>query len=160
MTRLDGALDEAEPLYESALALERELGDRESIAFALLNLAMAAIGRGRADRARGMLREALAIAEEIGSMPAGQSVLEVAAGLNARDQEWERAALFFGAAEAKAAATGLRRDPADEAFLAPLIAKAQAALGSEAYSAAEAGGRALAYEEAIAAARAWLGERG
>jgi hypothetical protein len=103
-----------------------------------------------------MLLEALAIAEEIGSRPAGQSVLEVSAGLGAVGGDWPRVALFFGAAEAQAAQTGLHRDPADEGFLAPLIAKAQAALGAEAFSVAEAAGGALAYEQAIIAARAWL----
>jgi hypothetical protein len=103
-----------------------------------------------------MLLEALAIADEIGSMPAAQSVLEVSSGLAALNEEWERAAVFFGAAEAQAAKTGLRRDPADEAFLAPLIASAQAALGSAAFATAAAAGHALTYEDAMAKVRAWL----
>ena len=89
-------------------------------------------------------------------MPAGQSVLEVSAGLGALNEDWERTALFFGAAEAQAAETGLHRDPADEAFLAPLIGKARAALGASAFSAAEAAGRALTYGAAMERVRAWL----
>ena len=153
---MEGELEEAEPIYENVLALVRELGDRESIAFALLNLAMVSIGRSRADRAQSMLREASAIADEIGSMPAEQSVLEVSAGLGALTKDWKRAAMFFGAAEAQAAETGLHRDPADEAFLAPLIAKAQAALGAPEFSAAEAAGRTLTYDAAMKRVRAWL----
>jgi predicted ATPase/class 3 adenylate cyclase len=156
LTRVEGELEEAEPIYENVLALVRELGDRESIAFALLNLAMVSIGRSRADRAQSMLREASAIADEIGSMPAEQSVLEVSAGLGALTKDWKRAAMFFGAAEAQAAETGLHRDPADEAFLAPLIAKAQAALGAPEFSAAEAAGRTLTYDAAMKRVRAWL----
>ena len=51
---------------------------------------------------------------------------------------------------------GLHREPADEAFLAPLIAKARAALGVAAFAAEETVGRSLSYEEAMAESRAWL----
>ena len=86
--RIQGDLEAAEPLYDQVVALARELGDREIIAVGLLNLAMASLGRGANDRARTVLLEALAIAEEIGSRPAGQSVVEVGAGLAALRQEW------------------------------------------------------------------------
>jgi hypothetical protein len=76
--------------------------------------------------------------------------------LAALNGEWERAAVFFGAAEAQATQTGLRRDPADEGFLAPLIASAQATLGSAAFSAAARGGHALTYDTAMTQVRAWL----
>jgi hypothetical protein len=56
------------------------------------------------------------------------------------------------------AQTGLRGDPADQAFLAPLIAKAREALGEPAFVAAKATGRALTYEVALAQARASLKE--
>jgi non-specific serine/threonine protein kinase len=156
LDRLEGKLDLAEPLYADVLALARELGDRESISFALLNLAMVSIGRRSATPARRLLLEALAIAQDIGSTPGIQSVLEVAAGLAALNEDWERAALFFGAAEAHAAQTGLRSDPADEAFLAPLVRQTQAALDASAFAAAEASGRALASAAAIERVRAWL----
>ena len=154
--RVEGALDAAEPLYENVLALARELGDRESLAVSLLNLAMTSIGRGFAERARGGLLEVHAIVDETGSKPMGQSLLEVSAGLAGLREEWARAARFYGCAEATAAHTGLRRDPVDEAFLAPLIAKARAALGAEPFVVAEDAGRSLSYERALGDARAWL----
>jgi predicted ATPase/class 3 adenylate cyclase len=154
--RVEGSLDEAEPLYEKVLALARQVGDRESIAIGLLNFAMVVISRGEDDQARRMLLDVLAIAQEIGSKPAGQSLLEVCAGLAALREDWPRAARFYGAAEAQAGQTGIHRDPSDEAFLAPLVAKAQAALGTEAFAAAEDGGRALTYAAALEEARAWL----
>ena len=154
--RVEGRLDVAEPLYENVVALARELGDRESIAIGLLNLAMASIGRGSSDRARELLLEALAIAEEIGSKQTGQSVLEVSAGLAALRKEWRYAARFYGAAEAQAEQTGLRRDPADEAFLLPLVANARAALNEVDFAEADAAGRALPYGSALVEARAWL----
>ena len=154
--RVEGALDAAEPLFEAVLAMARELGDREVVAVALLNLAMVAIARGSATRARAMLLDVHAIVEEIGSRPAGQSVLEVSAGLAAMREEWVRAARYFGAAERQAVQTGLRRDPADEAFLSAMIARARAALAAELFTAAKSEGGALPYEAALADARTWL----
>jgi predicted ATPase len=154
--RVEEDLDTAEPLYEQVLALARELGDRESIAIALLNLAMVSIGRGSRKRAGEMLLEVHVIAEAIGSRPVGQSVLEVSAGLAALQEDWTRAAIYFGAAESQAEQTGLHRDPADEAFLAPLIAKARGALGDAVFAAAETSGRAVSYQEVMAQVRAWL----
>ena len=154
--RIEGALDEAELLYENVLALALELGDAESRAIGLLNLAMVAICRRSEDRAREMLLEVTEIASAIGSHRVGLSVIEVSAGMSALCQEWERAAQFYGAAEAQTGNTGIHRDPADEAFLAPLVEKARNALGSDAFNAAELSGRALSYEKAMWEARAWL----
>jgi predicted ATPase/class 3 adenylate cyclase len=157
--RVEGMLDAAEPLYKNVLALARDVGDRESIAIGLLNLAMVAIGQGWSAEAQDLLLKALAIAQETGSRPASQSILEVSAGLAVLRNEWERAARFFGAAESLAGATGLHRDPADEAFLLPLITKAREALGAHLFAAAEAGGRALSSDAADVEARKWLQPR-
>ena len=100
--------------------------------------------------------EALAIAEEIGWTGAGQIVLEVSAGLAAFLGEWERALRLHGAAEKLRQHSGLRLEPTDEAFLAPLIAKAREALDEASLAEVAAAGRALSYEDAMAEARAWL----
>lgn len=154
--RLTGNLQAAQRLYEQSLALVREQGDRSSIATVLLNLEMVSIGRRIKDRGRGVLLEVLAIAEEIGSKPVGRNMLEVSAGLAMLHEEWERAARLFGAADAQLGPMGRGRDPADEAFLTPMIAKAREVLGATAYATAEAAGRALSYEDAMAETRAWL----
>jgi len=154
--RLQGNPDMARPLHEQVLALARELKDADGVATCLLNLAMGAIGTGSAESAREMLVEALAIAEEINSELAQHGALEISAGLAVLVGELEGAARFYGAAQAHLEQVGIRREPADEAFLAPLIARARAALGTVAFSAAEAAGRALSHEEAMAQAHAWL----
>jgi predicted ATPase/class 3 adenylate cyclase len=159
--RMEGELDAAEPLYASVVELARELDDRDSIAIGLVNLAMVSIGRQLPDRARTILLEVFAIASEIGSKRDGQSVLEVSAGLASLCREWDKSALFFGAAERLAAQMGLHRDPADEAFLAPLVANARVALGTNAFAAHEAVGRDLSYQDALSGAGDWLaGNRG
>jgi len=65
----------------------------------------------------------------------------------------------FGVTQAQLEQTGYHRDPADEAFLTPLIARAHERLGATAFAAAETAGRALSYEDALAEARAWLESR-
>ena len=154
--RIQSNLEVAEPLYEQVVSIARELEDREIAAVGLLNLAMASLGRGSIERARGILLEALTIAEDTGSRPAGQSLMEVCSGLSTLRKQWERAARFYGGAEAQIRCTGMHRDPTDEAFLQPLIARAREALGNKAFEAAEREGAALTYDEAIAEARTWL----
>jgi len=156
--RAEGDLGAAEPLYEEVLALARQLDDRESIAIALLNLAIVAIGGRAEERARAMLLAVLAILDEIGSKFVGQSILEVSVGLAVLQREWQRAARFYGAAEGLSSATGVQRDPADAAFLSPLVARVETALGAAAFTAAERGGRASAYETVMSEVRSWLAQ--
>jgi len=156
LARLQGDSDAAEPLYDNVVALARELDDRETIAIGLLNLAMVSISRGIDRSAKHMLLEVLAISAETGSKPAGQSLLEVCAGFAASLEEWEQCARFYGIAEAQTGETGLHRDPADEAFLSPLIENARRSLGAAAFVSAETSGRTLPYVRAMAEARDWL----
>lgn len=154
--RVEGSLDTAETLYETVIGLSRELGDREIIAIGMLNLAIVWICRRSEERARDLLLEVLRIAEEIGSKPMGVSLLEVSAGLMALRGDWLHVAILFGAAEAQTMYTGMRADPADEAFLKPLIANARRTLGEQTFADGEATGRALTYERALAKVRLLL----
>jgi predicted ATPase len=153
--RVENKLDPALPLYETVVSLAREIGDRESVAIGLLNLAMVSIGRGAGERVRDMLAEIVTIALEIGSKPVGQSALDVSAGYAAWRQDWKRAARFYGAVQAQMSETGLHRDPADAAFLEPLIERTREALGND-FERAEMEGRALSYDASIDEARKWL----
>lgn len=156
LERMEGALDAADALYRQSLKLIRELGDRETEALILLNLAIVAIGRRSGVQARQILHDVLAISVEMQSKPTGQCVLDVCAALAALNGEWTRAARFFGIVEAQTEQTGYHRDPADEAFFAPTITEARDRLGAETFNGAAAEGRALSYDEAIEEAGAWL----
>ncbi|MEW5881831.1 MAG: adenylate/guanylate cyclase domain-containing protein [Pseudomonadota bacterium] len=160
LCRVEGRIDEAQVLSDRVLAIFRMLGDRDSIAIAQLNKAMLAISRGATAGVANMLVEVLDIAIAIGSKPVGQSALEVASAYACLRGDAATAARFFGAAEAQAQRTGLRRDPADDAFLRPIVLRIRSALGDAAYADAERLGRILPYEEAIGAARDWLGAAG
>lgn len=155
LLRIEGDLRGARAQYEEAVAVALELGDHEVHAVALLNLAMVAIDGGDEREATRLLGEVLAIVDRTGSRSSGQSLLDVCAALAALRHDWAAAARFFGAAEALAERTALRRDPADQRFVERRLAPARAALGA-AHGDYDACGRALDYEAAIAAARAFL----
>jgi hypothetical protein len=50
----------------------------------------------------------------------------------------------------------MRHEPVDEAFVAGWIARSREALGGEAFEVAEAAGRGLGYDAAIAEMDQWL----
>ncbi len=156
LLRVQGLPEKAHPLYEEVVRLLRAIGDEEAAGLGLLNLAMVAAIEGNAPGAAGMVRDALDASERTQSRPLLQSALEVCAGLAAQRRDWRDAARFYGAAEAHASRTGVRRDPADEAFLGPRIELTHAALGDSPFAAALADGRALTRPDAIGELRAWL----
>jgi len=149
-------LDAAEPLFEEALSLARDEQDHESVAIGCANLARLLVERGHAERARALLAEGAAISRDIGSTRGGQNVIEAAVGLAVLREQWTEAARFAGTLEALMKEIGIRRAPADEAFVVAQIAKARVALGDAAYDAAEQTGRAIPYAQAIDEAKAWL----
>jgi tetratricopeptide (TPR) repeat protein len=153
--RSQGALDAAEQLYLVSIEALSEVGDLFSCGLVTLNLAMLAILRGQRPKARSLLLEAMAASESLGQQRLGLATIEVCSGFAAACGEYERATRFYGVAEAQNSSTGLHRDPADDSFLAPLIAKAREELGPR-YRAVEDIGRALDYAQAISEARAWL----
>jgi len=160
MYRLERDFAAAEPLYEEGLSLARKLGYLRIVINGLVSLASLSVARGSKDRSRAMLFEALAMLERSGSMPLAANVLEITAGLAAFCEDWQRAAQLYGAAGALWQRIGMHTEPADEAFIAPLIAKTREALGASAYATAEAAGRSLSDQAALAQARAWLTDRG
>jgi predicted ATPase/class 3 adenylate cyclase len=156
--RVQGDFATAEPLYDQVVALGRRLGHAAMVAVGLLNLAMVYLERGAHGSARIALQEVLAIADETHSMPTGQGALEVASGFAALVGNDLLAMRLFGAAEATTHLTGIYRDPVDDAFLQPLIARTRDALGAGPAAAEEQAGRDAGYKAALAEVRAWLAE--
>ena len=93
-------------------------------------------------------------------MPVGQSALEVASGLAASLGKPLLALRFFGAAEANTRDTGIVRDPADDAFLQPLIQAARASHDQEAAARAESDGAKAGYEAVLGEVDVWLDQEG
>ena len=156
LERSEGQLDAAEMHYAETVQLARELADQEVIAVGLLNLAMVAVSRGQHAVAQPMLLEVMQIADRNGSKPAALCALEVCACLAAMQQDAPRAARYFGLAEAQNNHFGLRRDPADAAFLAPMLDKVRLDMGAPAFAAAEAQGRSTPFGQGWAEVGDWL----
>ena len=148
LLRQQGDLVGAESLYAEAVQILQGLGDHESVAIGRLNLAVVAIERGQADTAHALLGQALQVATELGSRQLGQSTLDILAGLCAADGRHDAALKMFGAAEAQAERSGLKRGSADSAFLLPLIEQSQRALGDAAADVLSEG-KGLGYNEAV-----------
>jgi hypothetical protein len=156
LLRITGDLQGAAPRYQRSLALSRELEDHEYTAISLLNLAMIDIERRALSSAKDRMHEALALSDAIGSSRLVQSVLEVAAGFAVANEDWRTAMEWFYIAERLASATGLRRDPTDEAFLLPLIAEASQHLEPETIREAAARYRHETIPHTTARLREWL----
>ena len=154
--RADGNAAAAERLYDEVVTLARKLDDMELLAIGLLNLAMTYVARAAYGEARKALPEIIALARQTRSMPVGQSALEVASGLAAGMGEAALALRLFGAAEANTRNTGIVRDPADDAFLQPLIHSAVASLGPDAAARAEGDGREAGYDVVLLEVEAWM----
>jgi predicted ATPase/DNA-binding winged helix-turn-helix (wHTH) protein len=156
--RLRGASADAAACYEEALAVQRELGNPGNLAVVVCNYARLRLGEGDAARGHSLLAEAYALAAAHGVRGMDKHVLEIGAALAAMRGEPERAARLEGAALRRMQDGGARRELVDEAFLAPLLAGARAALGAAAYEAAQRAGAALAHEASFAELGAWLAE--
>ena len=157
--RREGDLDAAERCYRESLALAREHQDLEGMSVNLAALAMVSVSRGSGEGAPGMLYEAFALVDRTGSKWVGQLVVGVSTGLAASLGEWARAARFYGAAKAQNERMGTPQDPGADTFLALLLARTREMLGVNAFATAEAAGRGLTYDDALAEARSWLRER-
>ena len=154
--RVEGRVEQARPLYEEALLHSRRRGDRLRTMIGLNNLAMVNVVAGRIEPALQMQAESLAIADELGSRRGRLVVMEVCAGMAAMQGQHALAAQLDGAAEAHTLQMGRHRDPADEAYLRPLLAHARQTLGPAGFDVAQAAGRALPYDDAVAELRQWL----
>lgn len=121
--RMGRRFEAARELFERVIALARDVGNDDTAALTLLNLAMVSVEQGDVAQARRQVAEAIDIGRRIGSTIAVQSALEVCAVIALLAGDAEAARRCFGCAEAQAHASGLQRDPADQAFLEPYVAR-------------------------------------
>ena len=151
-----GQIEAAEACYEEAISITRKLQSPEGIFVPLCNLARVAVVAGKLERARCLLLESLQLATDAELRGMGEDVLEVAAGLASVRLEPTTAARFYGAAMARMSDSGSQREPVDEAFVAPLMAAAEADVGNAEFALARAQGWALGRQAAIIEVKRWL----
>ena len=154
--RAAGRLEQADAQYLRVQRIAQELEDRESCAIALLNRAMVAVLRRDLPLARTLLCEVAALSAQAASEPVLLSLFDAAAGLAAAAGHGERAAMLYGAVQARAQVAGIHRSAYDEAFLQPLVDQARRAMGADAFERACRRGAGQPFAQAGAELSAWL----
>jgi predicted ATPase len=140
--------------FEDALRRQRALGFTWGAVQSLRGLGDLARDRGDDGEALGRYRESLSLATDLGDRKYAADALAGIATIAAVRGQPERAARLLGAVEALRMLTGAAVFPADRAVAGRALAAIRAGLGNAAADAAQAAGRALALEEAVAEALA------
>ncbi len=135
----------------SVVALARELGDRESIAIGLLNLAMVSIGRGSADRARETVdrgaRHSRGNRVEIDRAERAGSLRRACRHCGQNRRRWPR--IFSVRPRRRRRRPGFIATRRTRRFSPRWWRRSRAALDEATFAASEAAGRALSYPEAM-----------
>ena len=144
-----GEYAKAAAFYRESLDLYRELGEKMGIA--LLTGRLGGISRVQADyaRAAALYDESLLLHRELGDRLGISQDLEGIAAMRAARGLAESAARLWAAAEALREEIGAPLKDTERARYEPLVAKARAALGEEAFARVWAEGRKLTPERAL-----------
>ena len=145
-----GGYERAAALFEEALVLRREIGDRIGLAANLNALGMAALGRGDPEAAKSLIVESLTLGSVLGYDLLAAENLEVLAAVTGGRGEESRAARLWGAAEALRESLDVPVPPSERALRGSYAAAARSRLGEEAWEKAQAEGRAMTLEGAVA----------
>lgn len=157
--RIEHNSTKAKPLYEEAMLICRRSGFVNMSAAVLLNLAVTEVDSGHHAGARDAITEAASFIDTSGNQFQWGTLLDVAVGLVAACGDHAFAARMWGASEATHARFSWPRDVADERFVHAWMARAKAALDSARFHIADAEGRTLGHEQAVAELRTWLERR-
>jgi predicted ATPase/DNA-binding SARP family transcriptional activator/DNA-binding CsgD family transcriptional regulator len=149
-TLLQGNYVRTIELCNEAISLIHELGSEhaEVMPEVLINLGLAALGRGEQERAASSFEQALTISQEAGTKSSTINALEGMASLSADLGDATRAAHLRGAAETARELTGIALPPGERTLHESYLADARSRLGGEAWERALDEGRAMSLEEA------------
>jgi predicted ATPase/DNA-binding XRE family transcriptional regulator len=152
--RGEGDLPQARMLYGEALDSFRAVDHLPGIATALTHLATMTLDDGDTAQAVPLLAESLHILHRTGDRPATPAALVATARAAAARGRWEQVALLVGAARALRDALGVPEPPSEDEAQRWLITAGTTAMGEARVARAEAAGRVLPLEQAIAEALA------
>jgi len=153
-TRQAGDHPRARALYEESLALSRELGDERMIAMELLNLAAVEKHLGNLSRAESLLKDSIPQSRTLGDDGLTVACLVVMAGVRAEGADPGRGARLLGAVDALVEASGHVLDPDDQAEYEQAVASARAVLGEARFDTILAEGKTISLDSAVAYALA------
>jgi Tetratricopeptide repeat len=145
--QLRGDYERAAQLHQESLAhFPSDYGGRRE---AYLCLGESALGLGQIPESARWLAQGLALSKAVGAQSGIAWCLAGLGSVATLEEEPERAARLWGAAERLRQAIGCRPAPAARATYERAIATARAQLGEDAFAAAWAEGNALGLEQAI-----------
>jgi len=151
--QLRGDYQRAAEMHQESLAIFRCLVYQYiGLSWAYHSLGETALGMGRLDEATRWLAQGLTISQTLSDQASVPWCLAGLGSVAALDEEPERAARLWGAAERLRQALGCRPAPAARATYERALATCRAQLGEEAFAAAWAEGQAMTLEQAIAEA--------
>ena len=146
----EGDTVQARHQFEESLALFRELGEAHGIAGTLSNLADVAVQEARHQDAEALLHESLQLAQVLLDKEVMTWCFDSFAALAASRREGDRAAVLLGAAEILRQETGHAPQPSDRQRNEQTRNILAAGFDAKTISVAEAIGREMTLDEAIA----------
>jgi tetratricopeptide (TPR) repeat protein len=153
VAQLQAEYEQAIRLHEESLGLFRQVGaQNEGTIWAHQSLGETRLAMGDTVRAERHFTEALVSCQELGDQAGKAWCLGGLAGVAAVNEEPERAAWLWGAAEALRQSIGARPAPAARATHERLQAEVRKQLGETAFNVKWAEGQAASVEQAIAEA--------
>jgi non-specific serine/threonine protein kinase len=155
LARARGDAAGARARYVEALAVTREVGDPVRIAVLLANVVVLDVQRGALDLARSGLAESLGKLAGMEAPVAACTAIHAAAAVAGVAGEHERAARWFGAADARWQAIGKRPERLDAEAFAPIVARVRETLGSSAFEAALGSAASLSLEALVQETKEW-----
>jgi len=153
VAQLQGEYKRAEQLHKESMPLFRQMGERWiGMSWAHQGLGEAALAQHDPVLAQVHFRDALNLFHDVGDRSGVSWCLAGLAGTAALNEEPERAAWLWGAAEALRQSIGTREAPASHATHERLKAEVRKQLGEAVFNAKWAEGQAASMEQAIAEA--------
>jgi predicted ATPase/DNA-binding SARP family transcriptional activator len=146
-----GNVERAIELLTESVALARRVQDPSHLASTMRTLARVLLADAEADPrpALSLMREALDVSRELLERPGVTESFETLARVAGRHDDPRDGARLIGAAEALRAAAGGMRPSDEQQWVDDTVAELRAALGDDAFAAAEAEGRDLELYEAL-----------
>jgi tetratricopeptide (TPR) repeat protein len=145
-----GDVDQARAWATESLAMRRQLGDKGGMATALTRLGSLALRRDAIAGARAYYAEGLSLLQALGDKEYIAVSLEGFAAIAAAEQQWERAARLWGAAEGLRQAISVPLPPGMRAEYEAQLAQLQSHLDGQVFARAWQEGQALSLERAVA----------
>ena len=149
-TLAQGDTDRARPFFMQDLVLFQEVGDRSGTALALQYQGLLALLQNDDVQAQTFLEQGLALARETGPRWFSGNYMLWMAGIAVNRGQLERATRLCSAAKDKLANSASFWDAFERGYYERIVGLARTSLGEEAFALAEAEGKAMTIEQAIA----------